>query len=113
MGANLYLHTLPTPPICNPTYFLYPEDNLSRPTPNLPILPHLPYPTYTYIVTGLSKISVFNVTIPYTPNVTHTVFTYSKIQYFWNPLKFPVFAKVQTFNLYIDLYLECVYESIS
>ena len=66
----------PPPPIYNPTYFLYPEDNLSSPTPNLPTLP---YPTHTYIVTGLSNIYVFSMTSTYNPNVTHRMLTYSKI----------------------------------
>ena len=98
------LHTLPTPP----TYdlilnYIYPEYNPSIPTPNLPNLHCLPYPIYPYIITGFSSISILDISRPYTPNITHRVFIYSEIQSFGNPLKFPVFSKVQTFDLHIDL----------
>ena len=83
MGANLYSHTIPASSTSTPNIFLiYHGDNLSRPTPNLPTLPRLPCPTYTYIVTVLSNKSVLNVFRPYNPTLTHHVFTYSESWYF-------------------------------
>ena len=113
MGANFYLHILPTPltlPLI--LFFIYPKDNLSSPTPNLPTLTRVTYHTYPYIVTSFSKIYILNVFSPYTSTLTHRVFTYSENQSFWNPPKFSVFAKVQTFH-FIQTYIWSVNTSQS